>query len=177
MTTAAHEKTQTIERINTDRLLLRRLVASDYPAYHAMMSEPEVTQYLGKGETYNRTRAWREFAMLLGHWDIRGFGFYAVQLEDQDELIGRVGLFQPDGWPGMELGWLLGKKYWGKGYATEASQKVAQVAFKKLNVKRLYSYIHPDNEAAIRLAKRLGASFDRPVKIDGANVLQYQLQP
>ena len=164
-----------MEKIKTERLLLRPFQAEDFADYYRILSDPDVTRYLGAGTPYNRIKAWREFAMLIGHWQIKGYGFYAVQLPGKDALIGRVGLFQPDGWPGMELGWLLDKAHWKKGYATEAAQAVAQEAFKDQSVRRLYSYIHPDNEPSIRVAKRIGAKFDRPIKLDGINVLQYQL--
>jgi len=55
----------------------------------------------------------------IGHWTLRGYGTWAVERKSDGAFIGRVGLINPEGWPGLEVGWTLGKPYWGQGYATE----------------------------------------------------------
>jgi RimJ/RimL family protein N-acetyltransferase len=72
------------------------------------------------------------------------------------ELIGRIGLFQPEGWPGMEVGWTLGRPYWGKGYASEAARASLDYGFKNYPVPKLISLINVDNQASQRLATRIG---------------------
>ena len=59
-------------------------------------------------------------ALFIGHWALRGYGIWVVEREGA--LIGRIGLWQPEGWPGLEVGWLLGRDAWGHGYATEAAR-------------------------------------------------------
>ena len=70
-------------------------------------------------------------------------------------LAGRVGCWQPDGWPGMEVAWTLRRPFWGLGYATEAARTALDVAFTRLYQAHVISMIHADNEASIRVAQRL----------------------
>src|SRR5215510_420424 len=75
-------------------------------------------------------------------------------------LVGRVGLFNPDGWPGLECIWALARGAWGKGYATEGARRALQYAFAELGQARVISLIRPDNTASIRVAERLGETLE-----------------
>ncbi|MGH2729052.1 MAG: GNAT family N-acetyltransferase, partial [Actinomycetota bacterium] len=77
------------------------------------MEDAEVRRYLGPSATFGREDAWRELAVWLGHWALRGYGQWAVEIRATKELIGRVGLHYPEGWPGLEVGWALARPYWG----------------------------------------------------------------
>ena len=77
-------------------------------------------------------------------------------VEREGELIGRIGLWQPEGWPGLEVGWLLGREAWGHGYATEAARASMEYAWSELGADRLISLIDPENVASQRVAERLG---------------------
>ena len=71
-------------------------------------------------------------------------------------MMGRVGMMNPEGWPGLEIGWTLGKAYWGHGYATEAAAAAMRFAFLTQPVERLISNIDPDNTPSQAVAVRLG---------------------
>src|SRR4051812_45775001 len=100
----------------TDRLTMRMLEERDLDVYAAMFADPDVTRHLADGRPLSRADAWRQIAMLLGHWELRGFGFWAVELTATGELLGRIGCHEPEGWPGFEVGYAIAKKYWGNGY-------------------------------------------------------------
>jgi len=154
-----------IPELVTERLLLRRLELSDFDAYAAICADPEVRRYLGDGRPLERPAAWREMAFLLGHWELRGFGQWAVVKRDNEELLGRAGLWQPEGWPGLEVGWVFGRPYWGRGFATEAARAGLDHAFSALGAQRVISLIHPENERSIRVAQRLGERYERHVEL------------
>jgi RimJ/RimL family protein N-acetyltransferase len=154
-----------IPELVTERLLLRGLELSDFDAYAAICADPEVRRYLGDGRPLERSAAWREMALLLGHWDLRGFGQWAVIQRQTRELVGRAGLWQPEGWPGLELGWILGRPYWGRGFATEAARAALDHAFASLGARRVISLIHPKNARSIRVAESLGESYERQVEL------------
>ena len=72
-------------------------------------------------------------------------------------LAGRVGCWQPEGWPGQEIGWAFRREFWGRGYATEAAQSGhGRCLFPSARTRRLISLIHPQNERSIAVALRLG---------------------
>ncbi|MBV9773767.1 MAG: GNAT family N-acetyltransferase [Gemmatimonadetes bacterium] len=162
-----------IPSFTTDRLLLRPLREKDLDAYAAIMADPEVTRYLGDGQPLSRVDAWRQMALFLGHWQLRGYGHWAVEERGSGALAGRVGLFLPEGWPGFELGWTLGRAFWGRGYATEAARAALRYAFSELGREHVISLIHPDNRASIRVAERLGESREGETEFYGRTVLVY----
>src|SRR5437868_1248835 len=110
-----------VESLETDRLILRMFRESDLDAYAEMCGDAEVIKYLG-GVPMTRSEAWRNMAMVLGHWQLRGFGLWAVEDRHSGVLVGRVGCWRPEGWPGLELAWTLRRAFWGRGYATEAAR-------------------------------------------------------
>jgi RimJ/RimL family protein N-acetyltransferase len=154
-----------IPELVTERLLLRGLELSDFDAYAAICADPEVRRYLGDGFPLKRPAAWREMALLLGHWGLRGFGQWAVVQRQTGELVGRAGLWQPEGWPGLEVGWVLGRPWWGRGFATEAAAAAVDHAFESLGAQHVISLIRPDNAPSIRVAERLGERYERRVEL------------
>src|SRR5262245_38654649 len=105
--------------LETPRLILRMFREDDFEPYASLCADPEVMRYLSGGNTLRRGEAWRHMAMIVGHWHLKGYGIWAVAERETGRLLGRIGFFNPEGWPGFELGWVLGKEHWGKGYATE----------------------------------------------------------
>ena len=162
-----------IPSIATERLQLRDFQESDLDAYAAFCADPDVMQYIGSGDTLSRSQTWTQIAVILGHWQLRGYGMWAVEERSSGELVGRVGFLNPEGWPGFELGWLLGASYWGHGYATEAAMAALEYAFTNLKRHHLISLIHPENEASIRVARRLGEKLEGETELLGRKVLVY----
>ncbi len=156
-----------IPELTTSRLSLRAFRESDLDAMAAMCADPDVMRYLGDGRTLDREDAWRQMAMFVGHWSLRGFGPWAVQEAASGAYVGRVGLYYPEGWPGRELGWVLGREHWGKGYATEAAGAVLDHAFGTLGWPRTISVIYRENARSIRVAEHLGAHLDGQATIRG----------
>lgn len=144
-----------IPRLETDRLILRAMRSEDFEAWASYMADPEVVRYLN-GSPQPRSDAWRNMAITLGHWALRGYGMWAVERKEDGAFMGRVGMFNPEGWPGLEVGWTLGRPYWGKGYATEAAAASMRFAFLTQPTDRIISTIHPDNKASQAVAARLG---------------------
>ncbi|HWA04067.1 MAG TPA: GNAT family N-acetyltransferase [Rhizomicrobium sp.] len=144
-----------IPRLQTERLVLRAMTQEDFEPWAAFMADPDVARFLG-GEPMSRADAWRSIASALGHWHLRGYGVWAVERKSDGLFIGRVGLINPEGWPGLEVGWTLGKPYWGQGYATEAARAAIDYAFTTQPLSRVISCIDPGNAASQRVAARVG---------------------
>jgi RimJ/RimL family protein N-acetyltransferase len=144
-----------IPTLETERLWLRPFRPSDFDAYAELTADPEVARYLLRG-VFSREQAWRVLAFLMGHWQLRGCGMWAVESKATAEFLGTLGFADPAGWPGFELAWTLARRFWGNGYATEGAQTALAYAFTRLGKNRVISLIHPDNQASIRVAERLG---------------------
>lgn len=161
--------------LETERLLLRQFCESDLDAYAEMSADTEVMRYLGTGQPLTRAEAWRSMATILGHWQLRGYGQWAVVEKASGAMIGRVGCWQPEGWIDFEVGWTLRRAFWGKGYATEAASASVDFAFETLNRPYLISLIVPENQRSIRVAERLGERYMGSGEVRGQTVSIYHL--
>jgi RimJ/RimL family protein N-acetyltransferase len=112
-------------------------------------------------------------AFLVGHWQLRGYGHWAVEEKASGRLVGRIGFLNPEGWPGFEVGWTLAREGWGRGYATEGARRALGYAFTELDRDHVISLIHPDNYASIRVAERLGERLEGKAKVFGKEVSVY----
>jgi RimJ/RimL family protein N-acetyltransferase len=158
--------------IETERLVLRTFRESDTDAYAEMVGDAEVMRFLG-GKVMSRQEAWRNMAMVLGHWHLRGYGFWAVEERASGELVGRVGCWKPEGWPSLEVGWTLRRAHWGRGYATEAARASLEYAFETLDRPHVISLIDPNNTNSIRVAERLGERPEGEWEVFGMKVVIY----
>lgn len=151
--------------ITTERLHLRMWdEEQDFDRYAELCADEDVMRYLG-GRAMSRLEAWRHMAFMIGHWRLRGFGHWAVTRRSDGVLIGRAGFLHPQGWPGFEVGWTLARDQWGKGYASEAGRAMLRYAFEDLGRDKVISLIHPDNTGSIRVAEKLGETFEDSTKI------------
>ena len=162
--------------LETPRLLLRKLRESDWEPYAAMCADPEVMRYLGTGVTLGRDDAWRSISGMLGHWQLRGYGMWALESKETGEFLGRAGFLDPPGWPGFELGWVLAKPHWGRGYAIEAARVALRHAFDVLRKDRVISLIRPANARSIRVAEALGETLAGEVDLLGSKSLVYEIR-
>lgn len=159
--------------LETERLILRAWrEESDFEEYARMCADPEIMRYLG-GKAFSRLEAWRHMAFMIGHWDLRGYGHWAVEEKATGRFIGRLGFLNPAGWPGFEIGWTLARECWGKGYATEGARRALSYAFDEMGRPHVISLIHPENRNSIRVAERLGEKVEGQTEVLGIPVLIY----
>lgn len=143
--------------LETARLRLRAPALRDVEAYMAAHDD-ERAQWMGGNA--GRDAAWRTFALIIGHWALRGFGLWAVTGKDSDDCLGTVGCWQPQGWPEREIGWFVFPAAEGRGIAREAALAARDHAYRTLGWDTAVSYVHPQNARSILLAERLGAVRD-----------------
>lgn len=164
-----------IPQLETKRLILRAFQPQDFDAYAQMCGDPEVMRYIGNGEPLSREQSWRNMALMVGHWQLRGYGMWAVEERKSGEMIGRIGFWQPEGWPGFEIGWMLGRSYWGCGLATEGAKAALDYAFQEMQQPKVISLICPENTASIGVAKKLGEKLEGTTKVFAREVLIYSI--
>ena len=163
-----------IPSLTTQRLRLRPFREADHAPYAAMCADAEVMRHIGAGGPVDGDVAWRQMALFLGAWALRGHGMWALEERDSKRLIGRVGFLDPPGWPGCELGWLLARDAWGRGYAFEAARAARDYGRDALGLGDLISLIRPDNTRSIALAQRLGAAAGETIEFMGQACLVYR---
>ena len=166
--------TADIPQLRTQRLTLRALCETDLEDFTAMMADQRVYRWLG-GQPSTAADAWRSMAGFLGHWALRGYGQWALEEQESGRFVGRAGLWNPHGWPGLEVGWTVTPEDWGRGYATEAGQASLQWAFATLGVDEIISVTRPDNAASRRVMTKLGLRYSRDVELLGHRQVVYRI--
>jgi RimJ/RimL family protein N-acetyltransferase len=157
--------------LTTPRLILRRWREDDLDALAAMNADPEVMRYVGDGSVRDRQQTAAGLAQVEREWDERGYGLFAVEVRESGRLAGWVGLavpaFLPEVLPAVEIGWRLGREFWGAGIATEAARVVLRFGFDDRGLDRIISIRHVDNRASGRVMDKLGLRFDRATVVPG----------
>lgn len=149
--------------IETERLVLRIPCRGDFDGYAELMADEEAARYIG-GQL-SRAAAWRKFLQQPGAWLIQGFGMFSVVERTSGQWLGQLGPWQPEGWPGNEVGWAFRRSAWGQGYAFEAAEAAIDWAFAHLPWNEVIHCIDPDNRPSQRLAERLGSGNRGPGRL------------
>jgi RimJ/RimL family protein N-acetyltransferase len=163
-----------VVRLETERLVLRQFREGDLDAYQRMVNDPEAMRAMGDAEPRTREQCWRTLAVYLGHWAMRGFGPFAVEERASGALVGRIGPWCPEGWPGLELIWAVDRAHWGRGLAPEAARAARDFTFRTVGDRELISLVEPSNLASRRVAEKLGAVHARDVDFEGMRFRVYR---
>jgi RimJ/RimL family protein N-acetyltransferase len=167
---AADRVFQALPRIATDRTFLRGPYMEDFDAFADLVTSDRGRYVSGP---LTRDGAWDDFIQLTASWILRGCGLWTVEHQDDKRILGFVLLGHETGDPEPELGFLFTAEAEGQGYAFEAAEKARNNAWNALSFDTLVSYIDPENDRAIALAQRLGATRDAGAVHDGCEVWRY----
>jgi RimJ/RimL family protein N-acetyltransferase len=143
-------------QIETPRLLLRVPRLDDLEPWAAMMADEETARFIGGAAP--REVTWRALMTMIGSWHAAGFAMFSVIEKSSGTWVGRLGPWQPDGWPGTEVGWAISREYWGKGYAPEGAAAATDWAFDNLGWTDVIHSIDPENLASQQVARKLGSA-------------------
>ena len=160
-------------RLETDRLVLRGWRESDLAPLSEFFANDPGVEYVGG--PVSALDAWRRMTSFVGHWHLKGYGPFALELRDSGDWIGWCALWQPPDFPEIEMGYALRAAHRGHGFIQEAGLSVKAFAFETLQLPTLVSYIDPQNSPSQRAAERLGAQRDGTVELRGttAEVWRY----
>ncbi|MFI1016918.1 GNAT family N-acetyltransferase [Streptomyces sp. NPDC020965] len=146
--------------IRTPRLILRRWHDDDLLPLAEITADPEVMRWMDDGsvldleQTAEAVERWEE------EWDEEGFGLFAIELLASGELAGFAGLSVPDFLPAVlpavEIRWLLGRQFWGQGYASEAAHATLEFALQDRGLDRVVSINRMANDASENVVRKLG---------------------
>ena len=136
--------------LETDRLILRRPNVNDVDI-EAEFYASDRSYFVGGPMT--KEMVWRSLAAIIGHWEMRGYGYFALDLKSTGEYVGRVGAWNPEGWPEPEIGWSMMEGHEGHGYAYEAALRVREWVYADLGWETAISMIAHGNDRSIALAR------------------------
>jgi RimJ/RimL family protein N-acetyltransferase len=147
----------------TPNLILRPLTGEDFEPWASFHADEEAMGFLGGVQ--GRAAAWRSLCVMAGAWSVRGFSMFSVIERATGSWVGRIGPWQPEGWPGREVGWGVARAFAGRGYAFEAAAAAMDYAVDVLGWDEIIHTIDPENGRSIRLAERLGSTNQGPTRL------------
>jgi len=161
--------------VETARLRLRMFVAEDADELSPITCDPEVMRYIATGLPISREETIQNLNSIINGFNRRGFGRWAVTLKETGRLIGYCGLTLLDEAVGVELVYLFGKAYWGKGIASEAARASLRYAFGELQLERVVALTKPDNARSRRVLEGIGMRFQTYSHYYGYDCVCYEM--
>jgi [ribosomal protein S5]-alanine N-acetyltransferase len=161
--------------IETERLSLREMNLGDLEFVSEMLSDPEVMRFYPKRYSREESQAWVERQMQ--RYEEYGHGLWLVIEQKSAQPVGQVGLVMQqveETWE-AEIGYLIHRPYWRRGYATEAAQGVRRYTFDVLGKNRVISLIRPENSPSQGVARKLGMVPEREVDFKGLKHIIFSL--
>lgn len=167
--------------LETDRLILRKLQLSDASAFFAMDNNPKVHEYLWNKPVLKIEETIEIILAVRQQYVDNGIGRFAIVLKETNEFIGWAGLkFNTEAVNNKvnfyDIGYRLDDKFWGKGYASEATIAWFNYAFEIMNIKTLEAAARFDNVASNRILQKIGMQFTGQYFEDAISWNWYQLE-
>jgi ribosomal-protein-alanine N-acetyltransferase len=166
-----------VKVVQTGRLVLRPLEASDVPAYAAIRGDPEVWRWMpgGAAKAPDAAAAAAErVPRFAAHWRDRGYGVWGVVERAGGALVGHCGLNWLEQFDEVEVLYMFARPAWGKGYATEAARAAVEFGFGPAGLQRIIGLVHPQNRASQRVLEKLGLGYRHDVTFQGMRARFYQ---
>ena len=156
--------------LETERLILRPFKEDDaINVFECWESDPDVAKYMfwTSHNDIEKTKEWISFE--LGQIEKQDWYRFAIVLKDTNELIGTALIYYEEEVECWEIGYNLGKKYWNKGYTTEAMRKVIDFAGKQLKISEIVGRYAKENTASGNVMKKLGFNYEKDIPYECNN--------
>jgi len=167
-----------IPSLQLPRLLLRPLQPDDADVLHRIYQQDGVLRYFPSPNPPPLEKVQRFVAAQQAHWETHGYGNWGILPHGEREIIGWAGLqFLPE-LNETEVGYLLDRQFWGKGYATEIARASLQFGFEHFQFKQIIALVHPENIASQRVIQKCGMGYIETISLWGINLMRFSsLQP
>jgi ribosomal-protein-alanine N-acetyltransferase len=164
-----------IPTLFTPRLALRPYRLQDVDSLYAILHEPEILRYFPNPAPPAHERVERLISSFLDHWQQHRYGWWAVEPLQNPALAGWCGLTYLPETDEVEVAYLLGHAFWGKGLATEAAEACLKFGFEQVGLERIIAIVHPDNIASQRVVEKNGMTLLDHNQYFGMDCLRYEL--
>jgi RimJ/RimL family protein N-acetyltransferase len=175
--------------ITTERLVIRKPRAEDAAQLAVAYADPETVRYIGDGSIATREQVEQGVARWLERWEANGLGLCSLERRDDGCVLGRAGFlvwdtatWEPANFADageraeVELGWMLDREHWGRGYATEAALALRDWGIAARGLTRLISLIRPGNDRSVHVAEKIGERYERDIMMRRMPAMLYALE-
>ncbi|WP_420855372.1 GNAT family N-acetyltransferase [Virgibacillus indicus] len=162
--------------ITSERLLFRPYNDNDFEFLMSLLSDPEVVRFIGDGKTRDKNGGKNFLNWIYSTYEFgEAMGLMVLVNKEDNTLIGHAGLVPQtiDGNKEIEIGYWISRKYWGKGYATEAAKALLKYGNKHLDKQRFIALIQPNNLSSQKVARKIGMELDKEIVLGEQDVNVY----
>jgi ribosomal-protein-alanine N-acetyltransferase len=167
--------------LETERLILREMLPSDAPSLFEMDSNPNVHQYLWNKPVTSIDEVYEYIELVRNQYLENNIGRFVVILKETNELIGWAGLKYNTEMVNnkvdfYDIGYRLNEKFWGKGYASEATVAWLDYGFETMKIQIMEAAAHTENSASNRILQKIGMQMTEQYLEDGVSWNWYKLE-
>jgi ribosomal-protein-alanine N-acetyltransferase len=162
--------------VRTPRLTLSPLQPADAEALHRIYQSEGVLRYFPNPSPPPLEALQRFVAGQQAHWEKHGFGNWGILPEGEGEIIGWAGLQYLPELDETEVGFLLDRPFWGRGYATEAALASLRFGFEHFSLSHIIALAHPDNLASRRVIEKCGMAYVETLSLWGIRLMRYRIE-
>ena len=164
-----------IPSLETPHLLLRAWTPDDAETWFNILQEDGILRYFPNPRPPARAKADAYIAHHLSHWQERGYGHWAVVTRADDQVVGWNGLEYLPELGETEVAYLLSKRVWGRGYATESTRLAIQFGFETIGLDHIIGLVHRDNIASISVLEKCGLTYADRIPLWGVELSRYRI--
>ncbi|MFC7393358.1 GNAT family N-acetyltransferase [Scopulibacillus cellulosilyticus] len=164
--------------IASERLLFRSYNDDDFDFLMSLLSDPEMVRFIGNGKTRDKNGGEKFLDWIYSTYKFgKDMGLMVLTRIEDDTPIGHAGLVPQtiNDKEEIEIGYWISRKYWGKGYATEAARSLKDYGTKSLDIKRFIALIQPENLASRKVANKIGMHLEKKIVLDSQDVNVYSV--
>ncbi len=164
-----------IPTIETPHLILRGWRPEDAETWYDLLQEPDILQYFPNPKSPPKAKADEYIAHHLDQWERFGCGHWAVVTRNDGHVVGWNGLEYLPELRETELAYLLSKRVWGRGYATEAARAAVRFGFETAQLDQIIGLVHPQNTGSVRVLEKCGMRFADRLALWGMEMSRYRI--
>jgi RimJ/RimL family protein N-acetyltransferase len=162
--------------LETERLGLDQWQSGDWTEFRPIATDPEVMRYTTGGIPWSDETIRSFVDRQIKMYRDRGFCRWKLMEKQSGSLIGFCGVGTWRDNPELEIGWWLGRRYWGRGLATEAARAALRDVFERIKLERVISVAMTENVRSTRIMEKLGLALEREFVSEGMRMVQYAIR-
>ena len=162
--------------VRTQRLTLRPIRPGDASTLQRIYQTEEVLRYFPNPVPPALEKVQQWTGGQQAHWEKHGYGNWGILPEGQREIIGWAGLQYLPELDETEVGFLLDRPFWGKGYASEVALASLEFGFNQSGLEHIIALVHPENLASRHVLEKRGMSYQETISLWGIEMRRYSIK-
>jgi RimJ/RimL family protein N-acetyltransferase len=164
-----------IPTLQTPNLFLRPWNQEDADAWFNIMQEEGILRYFPNQTPPSHEKAKLYIAHHSAHWQLHGYGHWAVVTRQDGNVVGWNGLEYLPELDETEIAYLLSKKVWGRGFATEAARTAVRFGFESTGLEKIIGLVHPENLGSVHVLEKCGLTLVDQIPLWGLEMSRYRI--